>query len=72
MASGTAPVGGLPLERIARALKLLRLIPRADDYITAWRRVSKMIPEVRLPSAKEIEMAADGTGLKTGSAGEYR
>ncbi len=40
--------------------------------VIAWRRVSKMIPEVRLPSAKEIEMAADGTGLKTGSAGEYR
>ncbi|MFQ1020921.1 hypothetical protein [Tardisphaera saccharovorans] len=29
-----------------------------------------MVPE-KLPSAKELEVAADGTGLKTGSAGEY-
>ncbi|MGC8670972.1 MAG: transposase [Thermoprotei archaeon] len=30
-----------------------------------------MVPKTRLPSAKELEIAADGTGLKTGSAGEY-
>jgi hypothetical protein len=30
-----------------------------------------MVPEIRLPSAKELEIAADGTKLKTGSAGEY-
>ncbi|MFQ1020504.1 hypothetical protein [Tardisphaera saccharovorans] len=46
------------------------MIPRADDYTTAWHRISKMVPE-KLPSANELEIAADGTGLKTGSAGEY-
>jgi len=59
------------LEGIARALKAFHLIPRADDYTTAWHRISKMVPEIRLPSAKELEIAADGTGLKTGSADEY-
>ncbi|MFQ1021685.1 hypothetical protein [Tardisphaera saccharovorans] len=40
------------------------MIPRADDYTTAWHRISQTIPEIRLPSANELEIAADGTGLK--------
>ncbi|MFQ1021006.1 hypothetical protein [Tardisphaera saccharovorans] len=47
------------------------MILRTDDCTIAWRRISGMVPEIRLPSAKELEIAADGTGLKTGSAGEY-
>ncbi|BBE42767.1 transposase [Conexivisphaera calida] len=31
-----------------------------------------MVPEIVLPSAEEIEVAADATGLKAGSASEYR
>ncbi len=58
-------------EGIARALKLLRQIPRTDDYTTAYRRISKMMPEVRLPSVKEMEVAADDIKLKTGSAGGH-
>ncbi|WP_449462589.1 transposase [Tardisphaera miroshnichenkoae] len=59
------------LEGIACALKSLRIIPRADDYTTAWQGISKMVPEIKLPSASELEVAADSTELKTGSAGEY-
>ncbi|MFQ1020786.1 hypothetical protein [Tardisphaera saccharovorans] len=51
------------LEGIARALRAFRLIPRADDYTTAWRGISNLVPE-KLPSANELEIAADGTGLK--------
>ena len=31
-----------------------------------------MKPEIELPDEDEAEVAADGTGLKSGSAGEYR
>ncbi|MGC8615280.1 MAG: hypothetical protein ACP5UU_05695 [Thermoprotei archaeon] len=44
--------------------------PHADDYRTAWHRVSSMVSE-SLPSVKKLEIVADGTKLKTGSAGEY-
>ncbi|MGC8674590.1 MAG: hypothetical protein ACP5TI_05685 [Thermoprotei archaeon] len=42
------------LEGIACALKAFHLIPRADNYTTAWRRISRMMPE-KLPSAKEVK-----------------
>ncbi|MGC8632079.1 MAG: hypothetical protein ACP5T2_06695, partial [Thermoprotei archaeon] len=55
---------------IARTLKSIGLIPRADDYTTACRRICGMIPE-KLPTVRELEVMADATGLKTESAGEY-
>ena len=60
------------LEGIARVLKKLGLIPHCDDYTTAWYRIHDMKPEIELPDEDEAEVAADGTGLKSGSAGEYR
>jgi hypothetical protein len=60
------------LEGIARALEKLGLIPHCDDYTTAWYRIHDMKPEIELPDKDEAEIAADGTGLKSGSAGEYR
>lgn len=60
------------LEGIARSLAKLCLIPNYNDYSTIWHRVHDMIPEIRLPTEKEIEVASDGSGLKTNNAGEYR
>lgn len=60
------------LEGIARTLAKLGLIPNYNDYSTIWHRVHGMIPEIRLPTEKEIEVASDGSGLKTNNAGEYR
>ncbi len=60
------------LEGIARKLANLGLIPTYNDYTTIWYRVHNMIPEIKLPDEKEIEIASDGTGLKTDNAGEYR
>lgn len=60
------------LEGIARSLANLGLIPNYNDYTTAWHRIHGMIPEIRLPTEKELEAASDGSGLKTNNAGEYR
>jgi len=48
------------------------LIFHCDDYTTAWYIIHEMKPEIELPDEDEAEVAADGTGLKFGSAGEYR
>ena len=31
-----------------------------------------MVPEIELPTEKDLEVATDGSGLKTNNAGEYR
>jgi len=59
------------LEGIARSLEKLRLIPYHDDYTTIWQRVHDMRPEIKLPTY-EVEAGSDGTGFKSGNAGEYR
>ena len=60
------------LEGLTRRLATLGLIPDAADYTTLWHRIHRMIPEVKLPRYTELELASDGTGLKTSNAGEYR
>ena len=60
------------LEGIARTLAKHGLIPEYNDYTTIWHRVHDMIPEIKLPTDKELEVATDGSGLKTNNAGEYR
>ena len=60
------------LEGIARSLERLCLIPYHDDYTTIWHRVHDMKPEIKLPTYDEVEAGSDGTGFKSGNAGEYR
>ena len=60
------------LEGVARALERLGLIPHHDDYTTIWHRIHDMKPKIKLPSYSKVEVGSDGTGFKTGSAGEYR
>lgn len=60
------------LEGIARKLAKEKLIPKYNDYTTIWHRIKDMIPEIALPNEKELEVATDGSGLKTNNAGEYR
>jgi len=59
------------LEGIASSLERLCLIPYHDDYTTIWHRVHGMRPEIKLLTY-EVEAGSDGTGFKTGNAGEYR
>ncbi|MEM0137945.1 MAG: hypothetical protein QW608_06040 [Thermoplasmata archaeon] len=60
------------LEGIGRMLKKYKLIPYFGDYTTLWNRIHKIKLEIIIPENKEIELASDGTGLKTSNAGEYR
>lgn len=60
------------LEGITRQLAALRLIPTYPDYTTLWHRIHGLTPALKLPKYSELELASDGTGLKTSNAGEYR
>ena len=60
------------LEGITRRMVKLGLIPHAPDYTTLWHRLHDLTPAVRMPEYKDLELASDGTGLKTSNAGEYR
>jgi Transposase DDE domain len=60
------------LEGLTRRLAALGLIPAAADYTTLWHRLHGMTPEVKLPKYTDLELASDGTGIKTSNAGEYR
>jgi hypothetical protein len=53
------------LEGIARSLAMMCFIPKYNDYTTIWHRVHDMIPEIELPTDKDLEVATDGSGLKT-------
>ena len=60
------------LEGITRRMAELGLIPTSPDYTTLWHRLHGLTPAVRLPKYSDLELASDGTGLKTSNAGEYR
>ena len=62
------------LEGLTRLLAALGVIPASTsaDYTTLWHRIHEMTPEVKLPKYTDLELASDGSGLKTSNAGEYR
>ncbi|EQD76890.1 transposase ISC1058 [mine drainage metagenome] len=60
------------LEGITRKMAELRLIPTYPDYTTLWHRLHRLTPALKMPKYSELELASDGTGLKTSNAGEYR
>jgi len=60
------------LEGVSRSLERLALIPAHSDYSTIWNRLHDMIPQIELPKEDELDVATDGSGLKTNNAGEYR
>ena len=50
----------------------MRLIPTYPDYTTLWHRIHGLTPALKLPKFSDLELASDGTGMKTTNAGEYR
>ncbi|EQD30497.1 transposase ISC1058, partial [mine drainage metagenome] len=60
------------LEGITRRMAQLGLIPTSADYTPLWHRIHGLIPAVKMPKYSDLELASDGTGLKTSNAGEYR
>ena len=59
------------LEGITRTLAEMHVIPYYPDYTTIWHRIHDLVPEVGIDGL-DHGVAADGTGLKTSNAGEYR
>ena len=60
------------LEGVARKLEDCNLIPKHNDYSSAYRRIVKINPEIELPKVGNISVTTDGSGMKMNSAGEYR
>lgn len=60
------------IEGLARQLTALGLVPAYPDYTTIWYRLHDKIPEISIDEVSEVEIASDGTGIKTSNAGEYR
>ncbi len=60
------------LEGIGRKLAKYNLIPYFGDYTTRWNRIHNIKPKIIMPDYRDLELASDGTGLKTSNAGEYR
>ncbi len=59
------------LEGVARALEKQKIIPGSADYSTAWHRIHDFVPEISLPSYKELNLATDGTGARAKNSGRY-
>lgn len=59
------------LEGIARTLEKQGIIPESADYTTAWTRIHAFVPEIILPSYKELNIATDGTGARARNSGRY-
>lgn len=47
-------------------------IPAFSDYTTPWHHLHRETPEGKLPRFTDLELASDGSGLRTTHAGEYR
>ena len=60
------------LEGISLVLSEEGIIPYSIDYSTICYRIHNMKPEVSMPKFKGLELATDGTGLKTSNGGGYR
>lgn len=56
---------------IARKLEELHVIPKHEDYSTAWYRIHGYIPGIKLLTFKELDIATDGTGMLAGNSGRY-
>ena len=60
------------IEGMARKLSEYNLIPEYNDYTTIFRRICKLKPDIVMPEYNDLEIASDGTGMKTSGAGQYR
>lgn len=60
------------IEGATRKIESYNLIPKHNDYSSAFRRIKKMNADIERPEVKRISTATDGSGIKMSSAGEYR
>jgi len=59
------------LEGVARTLERQRIVLGSADYTTAWNRIHNFVPEIKLPSYRELNLATDGTGARARNSGRY-
>ena len=60
------------IEGVTRKVESYSLIPKHNDYSSAFRRIKKMNTDIERPEIKKISATTDGSGMKMNSAGEYR
>jgi hypothetical protein len=60
------------IEGVTRKIEGYNLIPKHNDYSSAFRRIKKMNTDIEHPEIKKVSAATDGSGMKMNSAGEYR
>ena len=57
---------------MTRKIESYSLIPKHNDYTSAFRRIKKMNINIEHYKISRISTATDGSGIKINSAGEYR
>jgi hypothetical protein len=60
------------IEGVTRKIENYDLIPKHNDYSSAFRRIKKMAIGIERPEKKKVSTTTDGSGIKMNSAGEYR
>lgn len=60
------------IEGVTRKIESYNLIPKHNDYSSAFRRIQKMNTDIKRSEIKKISATTDGSGIKMNSAGEYR
>ena len=60
------------IEGVTRKIESYGLVPKHNDYSSAFRRIKKMGTEIERPEKKNVSATTDGSGIKMNSAGEYR
>ena len=60
------------IEGVTRKIESYALIPKHNDYSSAFRRIQKMNTDIERPEIKKVSATTDGSGIKMNSAGEYR
>jgi hypothetical protein len=60
------------IEGVTRKIESYNLIPKHNDYSSAFRRIKKMNTDIERTEIKKVSATTDGSGMKMNSAGEYR
>ena len=59
------------LEGLSRCIADQGVIPKAEDFSTAWARIHNFNPKIKLPSFKDLNIGTDGTGMSPRNGGGY-
>jgi len=60
------------IEGVTRKLAEYGLVPEANDYTTANRRIRKVDNSFDLPESGKVNVSCDGTGMRITNGGNYR